>query len=115
MARVIALMTLAALGLSEAPVHGPVTRGDMQYPRIVTQRNGRLSQGFVRRCTINVRRSQTASSSRVCGRARLSPLQAPVVCGPVRVRLVAVYQKIPQAFVHAVRIRAAFPVTGSTR
>src|SRR5690349_12902160 len=25
------------------------------------------------------------------------------------------YQKIPQAFVHAVRIRVAFPVTGSTR
>ncbi len=41
MTRVIALMTLAALGLPGAPVHEPVHAGDRQYPTIVTERNGR--------------------------------------------------------------------------
>ncbi len=82
---------------------------------IVTQRNGRE----VRASPITVRstfavpgppaRPASASGPGRHLRRHLSYL-VPSGCGRSRS-----YQKIPQAFVHAVRSRVAFPVTGSTR
>jgi hypothetical protein len=52
MTRVIALMTLAALGLSEAPVHEPVHGRRQAISVTVTQRSGRSPSTAMAHLTI---------------------------------------------------------------
>ena len=55
MARVIALMALAALGLTQAPVHEPVHGRRQAISAAVTQRSGRDSSTTVAHLTIWLR------------------------------------------------------------
>jgi len=65
MTRVIALMALAALGLSEAPVHEPVHRRRQTISVIVTQRSGRDFSTTTAHLTIWLGRSGTTSADEV--------------------------------------------------
>jgi hypothetical protein len=65
MTRVIALMALAALGLSEAPVHEPVHRRRQTISVIVTQRSGRDFSTTTAHLTIWLERSGTTSADEV--------------------------------------------------
>ena len=71
MARVIALMALAALGLAEAPVHEPVHGRRQVISVVVTQRSGRDSPKSMAHLTIGFRETRdkvhfyTAELSRI--------------------------------------------------
>jgi hypothetical protein len=65
MTRVIALIALAALELSEAPVHEPVHGRRQAISVVATQRSGRVSSTTTAHLTIWLGRSGTTSADEV--------------------------------------------------